>query len=138
VIRPMYWTSRFLKVIGAARKRVSSAGQSKPSPMNELVPTINSGSESGARLASSSAIWRRSRALIAPLKTVTVLPAARARSAMALRWSTQVVRTRMVEAVFISNESAVDLRHSTWGAGIGVAGVPESSRMQAKNRLRCE
>jgi hypothetical protein len=36
---PMYWTRRFLNVIGAARNTVSSAGQSSPSPMNELVPT---------------------------------------------------------------------------------------------------
>jgi hypothetical protein len=36
-----------LKVIGAARNTVSRAGQSKPSPMNDLVPTIRSGSESG-------------------------------------------------------------------------------------------
>lgn len=33
--RPMYWTRRFLKLIGAARNKVSRAGQSKPSPMNE-------------------------------------------------------------------------------------------------------
>ncbi len=32
-IRPAYWTRRPLKVMGAARKRVSSAGQSKPSPI---------------------------------------------------------------------------------------------------------
>ena len=29
-----------MKVIGAARNSVSKAGQSNPSPMNELVPTI--------------------------------------------------------------------------------------------------
>ena len=34
------------------------------------------GSESGAWLASWSAIWRRSRAFVPPLRTVTVFPAA--------------------------------------------------------------
>ena len=40
MMRPMYCTRRFLKVIGAVRNSVSRSGQSKPSPINELVPTI--------------------------------------------------------------------------------------------------
>lgn len=62
VMRPTYWTSLFLKVIGAARNSVSRAGQSNPSPMNELVPTISKGSVSAVWLASCSEISRRCRA----------------------------------------------------------------------------
>ena len=91
--------------------------------------------------------------MIAPLKTVTVFacgacplrdgvemvdPGGQNQNVGASFGRAKNVMNDLVEAVFISNESAVDLRHSTWGAGIGVAGVPESSRMQAKNRLRCE
>ena len=53
-MRPTFWTSLFLKVIGAARNSVSRAGQSNPSPMNELVPTSSNGAASVVWLASCS------------------------------------------------------------------------------------
>jgi hypothetical protein len=64
---------------------VSNAGQSNPSPMNELVPTMSNGSAPAVCRASCSVISRRSRAFAWPLRTVINFPLARSRSAIALR-----------------------------------------------------
>jgi len=119
---------------------VSRAGQSKPSPMNELVPTIRSGSESGVRLASWSAIWRRSRALMPPLRTVTVFPAVRSWSVMAFEvfdpggeyqdvgsgfGGGQHVVDDLVESSAVGDEGSIDFGHSTGCGGSASPAVLE-------------
>ena len=107
-MRPTYWTSRFLKVIGAARNSVSRAGQSNPSPMNELVPTISKGSASAVWLASCSEISRRWRAFIWPLSTTTDLPALRSRSAICVEVVDPRGEYEDVGAVGVSGEDVGD------------------------------
>jgi hypothetical protein len=140
MMRPMYWTSLFLKVIEAARNSVSRAGQSNPSPMNELVPTeqqrrgiggvvgelfgdltalpgLHLPAQYDDGLTGGAESFRKSVEMVDPrgeyedVGTVAV--------------SAQDVGQDLLEPGFIGNEGSVDLGYSAWGARIGLPCVAE-------------
>src|ERR1019366_9049690 len=91
-MRPAYCRRRPLLATGAARNRVSSAGQSSPSPAYGPVATASSGGPPGSDGKPGKSGSAVPGAHAAP-EDDRVVPEGAA-SAIACRWLVQLVRTR--------------------------------------------
>ena len=121
---------------------MSRAGQSKPSPMNELVPTISSGSDrwrvvgkSVGDLASFPCLHSTAEdddrcsglTNLAGDRFEVVDPGGEDEDVGAISMGHEDIGNDLLEPVLVGDERPVDLGHSAGRRWIGVSGVAESS-----------